>query len=63
MTVKATKAGLVIPHELLGEFDEFERAEVVRGTGKIVVLLKVKRVRLGKEPLQKRLRPKFEVDI
>ncbi len=59
MTVKATKAGIVIPRELLGGFEEFEEAEVVRGNGKIVVILKVKRVSLRKKAAAKTPAPKL----
>jgi len=59
MTVKATKAGVVIPRELLGGFEEFEEADVVRGNGKIVVILKVKRVSLRKKAAAKTPAPKL----
>jgi hypothetical protein len=57
MIVKTTKAGLVIPRKLLGGFEEFEEAEVVRGNGKIVVILKVKRVSLRKKAEAKTFSP------
>lgn len=53
MTVKTTKAGLVIPRKLLGEFEAFEKAEVLRGNGKIVVILKVKSASLRKRAVAK----------
>lgn len=58
MTVKTTKAGIVIPRELLGGFEEFEEAEVVRGNGKVVVILKVKNAVLRKKIIEKRSAPK-----
>ncbi|MEK7727350.1 MAG: hypothetical protein AAB354_02990 [candidate division KSB1 bacterium] len=54
MTIKATKVGIVIPRKLLGGFEEFEGADVVRGNGKIVVILTVKNVTLGKKAVAER---------
>lgn len=58
MTIKATKAGVMIPRELLGGFEEFEQADVVRGNGKIVVILKVKNAVRRKKIIEKRSAPK-----
>lgn len=59
MTIKITQAGIVIPRELLGGFEELEEADVVRENGKIVVIPKIKHdpiLDFGKHPVRTGIR-------